>query len=257
MLQSHCHIATLPSRLYPLNPIFRALRRLWDVNFLAQPLLALSVALARDPLLRGTQPFYLSKQPGEAVSRESVEAVLAGAHPDRFSPASLRSFAQNINGANCLFLEPAWKALLSNKGLLPVLWQMFEGHPNLLPAFFEADIGGGMGGTGPIAGDVSAAFSRAEAALTAGHVRKPILSREGASVSILKNGEIVEQAQNTEYSEHPRIVQAYAPLPQFDGFRPVIGAWVVGEACVGVGIREDRSRITQDLSRFKPHFITA
>lgn len=166
-------------------------------------------------------------------------------------------FAQNISGANCLFLEPAWKALLSNKGLLPVLWQMFEGHPNLLPAFFEADIGGGMGGTGPIAGDVSAAFSRAEAQLTAGHVRKPILSREGASVSILKNGEIVEQAQNTEYSEHPRIVQAYAPLPQFDGFRPVIGAWVVGEACVGVGIREDRSRITQDLSRFKPHFITA
>ena len=166
-------------------------------------------------------------------------------------------FANNINGANCLFLEPAWKALLSNKGLLPVLWQMFEGHPNLLPAFFEADIGGAMGGTGPIAGDVSAAFSRAEAALTAGHVRKPILSREGASVSILKNGEIVEQAQNTEYSEHPRIVQAYAPLPQFDGFRPVIGAWVVGEACVGVGIREDRSRITQDLSRFKPHFITA
>ncbi len=96
--------------------------------------------------------------------------------------------------------------------------------------------------------------------MTAGHVRKPILSREGgASVSILKNGEIVEQAQNTEYSEHPRIVQAYAPLPQFDGFRPPVigGAWVVGEACVGVGIREDRSRITQDLSRFKPHFITA
>ncbi|MDP4892678.1 glutathionylspermidine synthase family protein, partial [Cypionkella sp.] len=98
---------------------------------------------------------------------------------------------------------------------------------------------------------------RAEALLGAGHVRKPILSREGASVSIYKNGKIIEQAQNTEYADHPRIVQAYHSLPQFDGFRPVVGAWIVGDTCAGMGIREDRSRITQDLSRFKPHFITA
>lgn len=72
------HLASLYG-LTAENPIYRALRRLWGVNAHAQPLLALSVALARDPLLRGTQSFYLSKQPGEAVSRESVEAVLAGA----------------------------------------------------------------------------------------------------------------------------------------------------------------------------------
>ena len=142
-------------------------------------------------------------------------------------------YANHIAGSGCLFLEPAWKALLSNKGLLPVLWEMFEGHPNLLPAFFEADV-----------------------QLGAGHVRKPILSREGASVSILQSGTVIEQSKNTEYSEHPRIIQAYAPLPEFDGFRPVIGAWIVGQACAGIGIREDRSRITQDLSRFKPHYVT-
>lgn len=81
------------------NPIFRALRRLWDTNPDAQPLMALGVALARDPLLRGTQDFYLSKQVGENVSRESVEAILATSHPNRFSPASLRSFAQNVSGS--------------------------------------------------------------------------------------------------------------------------------------------------------------
>lgn len=164
-------------------------------------------------------------------------------------------YADHIQGSGCLFIEPAWKALLSNKGLLPVLWQMFEGHPNLLPAFFEQDVADAMAGTGPVSGDVAAAFGRAEADLVAGHVRKPILSREGASVSILKSGEIIEQAKNTDYAHHPRIVQAYAPLPRFDGFRPVVGAWIVGEACAGIGIREDRSCITQDLSRFKPHFI--
>lgn len=161
-------------------------------------------------------------------------------------------YANHIAASGCLFLEPAWKALLSNKGILPVLWQMFEGHPNLLPAFFEQDIVG----QGGVAGDVAAAFGRVETQFEAGHVRKPILSREGASVTIFKAGRIVEQAKNSEYAQHPRILQAYAPLPQFDGFRPVIGAWIVGEACAGIGIREDRSRITQDLSRFKPHYIT-
>lgn len=92
------HLASLYG-LTAENPIYRALRRLWDVNAHAQPLLALSVALARDPLLRGTQPFYLSKQTGETVSRDSVEALLASGHPDRFSPASLRSFAQNVSGS--------------------------------------------------------------------------------------------------------------------------------------------------------------
>lgn len=162
-------------------------------------------------------------------------------------------YADHIAGSGCLFLEPAWKALLSNKGLLPVLWQMFEGHPNLLPAFFEADVAEAKAGRGPM----SEALARAEAQLDAGHVQKPILSREGASVSILKSGVVIEQSKNADYSEHPRVIQAYAPLPQFDGFRPVVGAWIIGQTCAGIGIREDRSRITQDLSRFKPHYITA
>jgi glutathionylspermidine synthase len=166
-------------------------------------------------------------------------------------------YANHIDGSGCLFLEPAWKALLSNKGILPVLWQMFEGHPNLLPAFFEADVGDAMVASGTATATTAAALARAETQLAAGYVRKPILSREGASVSILKSGELIEQSKNTDYAEHPRVIQAYAPLPKFDGFRPVVGAWIVGHDCVGVGIREDRSRITQDLSRFKPHYIVA
>ena len=165
-------------------------------------------------------------------------------------------YGAHIAGSGCLFLEPAWKAVLSNKGLLPVLWQMFEGHRNLLPAFFERDIAEAMSGQGSAAPECAAAFDRAQAQLATGHVRKPILSREGASVSIYKAGEIIEQSTNTDYAEHPRIIQAYAPLPKFDGFRPVVGAWIVGHTCAGIGMREDRSRITQDLSRFKPHYIT-
>ena len=91
------HLTTL----YGLDsqlPLFRALRRLWPVDVAAQPVLALSAALARDPLLRGTQTFILAKQPGVLVTREDLEQCLAADHQDRFSPASLKSFAQNVNG---------------------------------------------------------------------------------------------------------------------------------------------------------------
>ena len=92
------HLTTL----YGLDtqlPLFRALRRLWPLDVDAQPVLALTAALARDPLLRGTQAFILAKQPGVLVTREDLEQCLAADHQDRFSPASLKSFAQNVNGS--------------------------------------------------------------------------------------------------------------------------------------------------------------
>ena len=51
----------------------------------------------------------------------------------------LEDFGQYVPDSSAQFIEPPWKTILSNKGLLPLLWGMFEGHPNLLPAFFEDD----------------------------------------------------------------------------------------------------------------------
>lgn len=80
------------------NPIFRALRHLWALDESAQPILALAVALARDPLLRSTQAFVLNQSLGTPLTRESVEAFLGATYADRFSPASLKSFSQNVAG---------------------------------------------------------------------------------------------------------------------------------------------------------------
>lgn len=143
------------------------------------------------------------------------------------------SYATNIADSHCRFIEPAWKALVSNKGILPVLWNMFPGHKNLLPAYWAN-----------------------ESHKLVNYVTKPIFSREGASVRIFENGKLTETSVNQEYDQNSMIVQEYCPLPVFDGYRPIIGSWVVGQTCVGIGIREDQSRITQDLSRFKPHYIT-
>lgn len=90
------------TELYGLNdgqPLFRCLQRLWRVDVSAQPLLAFTAALARDPLLRSTQSFMLEKTLGSVVTRTEIESLLAEKYRDRFSPASLKSFAQNINGS--------------------------------------------------------------------------------------------------------------------------------------------------------------
>lgn len=161
-------------------------------------------------------------------------------------------FAAHLQPSGTRFIEPPWKAVLSNKGLLALLWQMFPGHPNLLPAFLAADIEAARRGE---ATPFAEAIAQADAALARGHVTKPIFSREGAGVVITEAGRETGRAPDDSYSHHPQVVQALAPLPVFDGFHPVLGAWIVGESCVGLGIREDRDRITHNLSRFKPHFI--
>lgn len=163
-------------------------------------------------------------------------------------------FAAWLQPSQTRFIEPPWKAVLSNKAILPLLWQMFPGHPNLLPAFFAADIQDALTGGTP-APAVAQAFDAARDQLHRGHVSKPIFSREGAGVRIFENGRETQSAPDHSYDQHPRIIQALAPLPQMGGAYPVIGAWIVGTECAGIGLREDASRITHNLSRFKPHFI--
>ncbi len=134
------------------------------------------------------------------------------------------------------FVEPPWRAILSNKGILPLLWEMAPGHPNLLPAFFDGD-------------------PRAER-LGAGYVRKPLYSREGGNVELVDGRAPVERTGG-DYGAEGFVVQAARPLPNFDDFYPVLGSWLVGDQPCGLGIREDFTRITTDRSRFLPHVIPA
>lgn len=143
-------------------------------------------------------------------------------------------FGQHIFQADTQFLEPPWKLILSNKGILPLLWAKHPGHPNLLPAYFEDD---------PKA-----------SALDGNYVRKPYFSREGANVSVIKGHREVGKAIGP-YGREGHILQAYHPPPQFDGNHTVIGSWLVANQPCGIGVREDRDPITRDLSRFVPHVI--
>lgn len=130
-------------------------------------------------------------------------------------------------------IEPAWKAILSNKGVLPLLWERHPGHPNLLPARFDDD---------------------PDRPVATGWVRKRLFSREGANIEMATwQGERIRSPGT--YAQAPAILQAFHPLPSFDGNHPVVGSWVVADQPAGIGMREDATLITRNTSRFVPHAI--
>ncbi len=143
-------------------------------------------------------------------------------------------FGRNLVTSGAHFLEPPWKAVLSNKGLLPLLWEMFEGHPNLLPAYFEGD---------PGADSLSDSF-----------VRKPLLSRQGANIDIVEDGMALSR-NDGPYGEEGYVVQAFRPLPEFDGKFPLVGCWMVAGRPAGLSIREGQTLITGEDANFVPHVI--
>ncbi|ETS33023.1 hypothetical protein BB987_13560 [Photorhabdus temperata] len=141
-------------------------------------------------------------------------------------------FATKLEDAGVRWLEPAWKSIISNKALLPMLWKMFPNHPNLLPAYFADDNHPAMDS----------------------YVIKPLFSREGANIRIIENGKEIASADGP-YGKEGMIVQQFHTLPKFGDSYTLIGSWLVNDQPCGIGLREDRELITQDLSRFYPHII--
>jgi len=142
-------------------------------------------------------------------------------------------YAEPLPNAEVTVLEPAWKSLLSNKGILPLLWERHAGHPNLLESYFESD--------------------PAVARLGEAYVHKPLFSREGANVSIVE-GTAREEGLDQGY-DGAAILQAVHAPPKFDGQHVIVGSWLVGDEPAGIALREDSGRITRNTSRFVPHFI--
>lgn len=155
-------------------------------------------------------------------------------------------FAQYIADSSCQFVEPPWKALI-NKAILVTMWELYEDHPNLLPTFFADD----MKNQTPI---VRRAMDKGY--FKDGFVEKRVFSRQGNSIKITDaDHRVIAESARNDFADFPSVIQAYVPIVAHDGARPVLGLWVVGEKCVGLGIRESRDHITQDADCFCPHFV--
>ncbi len=140
------------------------------------------------------------------------------------------------------WIEPIWKAGLSNKAILAILWEKYPNHPNLLETHFEL-----------------------EKMSHKNFVKKPVLSREGCNIDVFVNNQKVESIDGI-YKDSGYVYQAYSPVASFDspektGWLDVnrvftsIGSWVVGDKSVGISLREDISQITKNTAYFVPHYV--
>lgn len=88
--------------LYALDnavPLFRTLLFFWNREPEGRPLLAALCAFPRDTIFRASLGWINEFAEGEQIPREKIEERIAATFPDRFSPASLKSIAQNLNSS--------------------------------------------------------------------------------------------------------------------------------------------------------------
>ena len=136
------------------------------------------------------------------------------------------------SAATC-WIEPIWKTLLASKALLPVLWECFPGHENLLPAYFD----------GP------GSMHR--------YVVKPMYGWEGAGIRVVADGALIASRPDRHAAGQECVYQQFVDLPRFYGGYPVLGTWIVGGHAAGLGIRESDHLVTDTDARFVPHVMDA
>ena len=107
--------------LDPTKPLFRVLRRLWDVDPTAHPQLALLNGLARDPLLMATREQVMGMATGQHVQRSEMVAAVQGFTHDRLSARVLDAVARNT--------ASSWTQSGHLKGKVKKLRQHLQPHP--------------------------------------------------------------------------------------------------------------------------------
>jgi hypothetical protein len=88
--------------LYTLDSelmVFRVLLYFWHRDVAGQPLLAALCAYTRDPIFRATAPYILGFEEGATITRQALEEYIDTLAPGRFSEATLKSTAQNVNSS--------------------------------------------------------------------------------------------------------------------------------------------------------------
>lgn len=144
-------------------------------------------------------------------------------------------FADFFILSNNKWIEPAWKLICSNKGFLAVLWEIFPNHPYLLPAYFPDD-------RNKIKGKI---------------VKKHLHSSYGTDTTIYENNKLdsIVEHRSGKLENEKFVFQEFYSLPKFSDKYALISSWLINNKCVGIGIRESDTLITDITARFVPHYI--
>ncbi|KRX10781.1 Pre-ATP-grasp domain [Pseudocohnilembus persalinus] len=187
-------------------------------------------------------------------------------------------FEAKKENPNIHILEPAWKLIMANKAILPIMWSLFPNNQYLLPSYFTVD---------------TTNYKNM--------ISKRVFGREALSYFIIEGAEAGDIYENSKkYDEngeeivekHPisttfgrPIFQKYFKSSRFKGRNLTIGScnnklykfssfdifsftktkyiynklkFFKGAVCglpAGIGLREDVQQITHNDSSFVPHYI--
>lgn len=141
------------------------------------------------------------------------------------------------NDPKCTMIEPAWRMLVSNKGLMALMWEMYEGHENLLPTFIDYD-------------------ARADG-LEEDYAQKPIYGFEAANVTLVESGQVIAENPDSEAdSSDGYVYQGLCPLPEFDGKYAQVCTWMIADQAAGLSVKESDGLISDYFSPTVPHIIS-
>jgi len=126
--------------------------------------------------------------------------------------------------------EPLWTLVPSNKAILPILWELFPGHPNLLDA----------------------QFALTDDLRRKGYVARPIVGRCGANISIVGHGDEVLDETGGRFDKRETMYQEFFGLPQLEGRHMQISTFMVEGRYAGACVRADASPIIVGSSDIVP-----
>jgi glutathionylspermidine amidase/synthetase len=117
--------------------------------------------------------------------------------------------------------EPLWTVIMSSKAILPVIWRLYPNHPLLLNSSFELD----------------------DDLRRKGYATKPINGRCGGNIQLLSPiGSIIEKTDG-KWDAMDTMYQEISLLPNYDGDRVQVNAWIIGGNYGGTVLRVDKKNI--------------
>ena len=126
--------------------------------------------------------------------------------------------------------EPLWTLIPSNKAILPVLWQLFPGHPFLLETQLELT----------------------ESLKQSGYVAKPIVGRCGNNIALYSSEQELLSSTSGKFGRRDTVYQQLMMLPELEQHYIQLCTFCVGGAYAGACTRVDRDPVIKSESDIWP-----
>jgi hypothetical protein len=99
--------------------LFRVFRQLWQADEPARPLLAMILALCRDPIFRVSTPVILRSIPGDPVPRERFTAVFTAEYGGQYKDSMIDKLVRHVASSWCQTGHLRGRVLKSRQKVTP------------------------------------------------------------------------------------------------------------------------------------------